>query len=594
MAIQESDIKFYYSQPPTGTEYSFGGTYSNEITGKNLFSNISQTTLANGIIDYRCIYLKNNNETESFNDFKISITEYLPSYIEFGFDGVYSLNSSADIINVVAADDRVTYTTSANHGFSSGQSVLVIGIKGADLSGYNINTEIDSVTPNTFTVISTATGTYINDADNGGGIASQTLIKFVDEEQTLIINYSLKPTTEGSGSYFWLQYENKTIQVFWKNDIDEQVTELQIKLRDLDIKLNQLLVDYYEDTDEYRSFKITIPNQRANDTITIAKSVSDNPLNLSTNTEVVKYGGPSTGVTRVDSAALIRPAVEFSNSQTAPSVNFFDVTKSVTLNYFYPGDYLAMWIKRTVIAGSTPEDGDGFSINIDAKGSTVDVTRSPLCPTCPPAETPLTPGPTATPTLTPGPTATLGPTLTPGPTATPTLTPGPTETIGPTATPTLTPGPTATLGSYSEGDIVTLSCSFDDGITIYEDARSTLSIFDTAPVYCKELKIKFRYKETVGNPKRMDIYITQGAAGGVPAWGNNEEILIGVLTMPDDYVEENLLIEVKLCDNEWRRLTDQGVNIDDPALQFPTGDIILYEVFTDSIPRKNQCDPPIP
>jgi hypothetical protein len=92
----------------------------------------------------------------------------------------------------------------------------------------------------------------------------------------------------------------------------------------------------------------------------------------------------------------------------------------------------------------------------------------------------------------------------------------------------------------------------------------------------------------------MDIYITQGAAGGVPAWGNNEEILIGVLTMPDDYVEENLLIEVKLCDNEWRRLTDQGVNIDDPALQFPTGDIILYEVFTDSIPRKNQCDPPIP
>ena len=71
MAIQESDIKFYYSQPPTGTEYSFGGTYSNEITGKNLFSNISQTTLANGIIDYRCIYLKNSNETESFNDFNI-------------------------------------------------------------------------------------------------------------------------------------------------------------------------------------------------------------------------------------------------------------------------------------------------------------------------------------------------------------------------------------------------------------------------------------------------------------------------------------------------------------------------------------------
>jgi hypothetical protein len=96
--------------------------------------------------------------------------------------------------------------------------------------------------------------------------------------------------------------------------------------------------------------------------------VSDNPLNLSTNTEVIKYGGPATGVTRNDSASLINPAVEFSNSQTAPSITFFDATKSITLNYFYPGDYLPMWIKRTVIAGSTPEDGDGFSINIDAKG----------------------------------------------------------------------------------------------------------------------------------------------------------------------------------------------------------------------------------
>jgi hypothetical protein len=254
MAIQESDIKFYYSIGNNGgNEVSLGGTYNNEITGKVLFTDISQTKLANGVVDYKCIYLKNSNPSESFNDFTISITEYTPSYVEYGFYGVYSLNSSANIINVSGDGINVIYTTATNHGFVTGQPVLVTGITGADLIGYNVKANIESVTSNTFTISSNATGAYVG---GSGGVASQTAIKFVDEEQTLTISHSSPlPTPDPSGviGYFYLQYENQTVRVNYVDDIVNQATELQSKLRSLN-KLDSILVESIGGTD--RSFKM--------------------------------------------------------------------------------------------------------------------------------------------------------------------------------------------------------------------------------------------------------------------------------------------------------------------------------------------------
>jgi len=583
MAIQESDIKFYYSIGNNGgNEVSLGGTYNNEITGKVLFTDISQTKLANGVVDYKCIYLKNSNPSESFNDFTISITEYTPSYVEYGFYGVYSLNSSANIINVSGDGINVIYTTATNHGFVTGQPVLVTGITGADLSGYNVKANIESVTSNTFTISSNATGAYVG---GSGGVASQTAIKFVDEEQTLTISHSSPlPTPDPSGviGYFYLQYENQTVRVNYVDDIVNQATELQSKLRSLN-KLDSILVESIGGTD--RSFKIIIPNQRANDTITIAESGADiNPLNLTISGVIVKHGGPATGVTRTDSSALINPAVEFSDSQTAPSVTFFDITRRITLNHFYPGDYLAMWIKRTVLAGSVPADGDGFLINIDAKGSTVDVTRSPLCPTCPPAETPAV-TPTITPTVTLGPTAT--PTATLGPTATPTLTATPTATLGPTATPTATPP-----AGYNDGDIITIVCTTEIP-DAYDDAASTgMTICKYNPAtnaceqkYCLNLTMKFRFScapspatcADITTPMTINLRI-RGTSWGVGVQSEQ----IASINIPSGYLGKPVLLRAELCDGADNTvIADVATQLQDP--NNPDDSPVLFQSAANNI-----------
>jgi hypothetical protein len=601
MAIQESDIKFYYSSTNSGTE-SFGGTYSSEITGKFLFSDISQATLADGIIDYRCIYLKNSNQSEYFNDFEISITEYAPSYIEFGFYGVYSSNSTVNITNAVGDGSKVVYTTQSNHGFVAGQSVLVTGITGDILSGYNISATIDSVTSTTFTVTSDATGDYV--VESSGGVASQTAIKFVNEEQILTINYLSLPT-EGTNSYFYLQYEDQTVKVFWLSNVNNQAAELQTKLRTLN-KLDTVEVSYFDGT----SFKITIPNQRANDTISIAEVLTingepTNPLNLTVSGSVTKLGGPSTGVTRNNSSVLINPAPELPTSQTAPSITFFDITKTLKLTHFYPGDYLAMWIKRTVIAGSTPSDGDGFLINISATGTTVDVTRSPLCPTCPPAETPAT-TPTEIPTITPTATPfgwTPPPTATATPTATPTTTPTATPfgwTPPPTATATPTATPTATA-YYQDGDIVTLTCTTDsptvEGPGVILGIQNQPNCCEGKP-YITRLVMQYKYKSSAdegGVWANSLLYLLDR-----PRYGNNtaQKIQIGTIDFAAGYISTSnsglgFLLRAELCSGDVIDQTNSGCSIEGPCFNWVAGSMIwrtgLGDTEQDPMPIQVPC-----
>lgn len=77
MAVIASDLKFYLSGGSSNTDpdASLGGEISASVitsdTLNNLFDNVTPAELLAGSIEYRCLYLKNTNATDSISDVAI-------------------------------------------------------------------------------------------------------------------------------------------------------------------------------------------------------------------------------------------------------------------------------------------------------------------------------------------------------------------------------------------------------------------------------------------------------------------------------------------------------------------------------------------
>ncbi len=94
-------------------------------------------------------------------------TRYLAGIIESGAkDLVFGISEEKTISSVSASSGVITYTTSSPHGLSSGNKVSMVNINPI---AYNLSDVIiDSTTSTTFTVLNTASGTYVS----GGNVVS--------------------------------------------------------------------------------------------------------------------------------------------------------------------------------------------------------------------------------------------------------------------------------------------------------------------------------------------------------------------------------------------------------------------------------------
>ncbi len=91
MAVTDTDISLTYSGGGTNTDpdASLGGDPSVQpIFAKRLFDDVSEEETTNGVIDYRCFYLHNENAVDTLFDAEVSVlyTQAGNVTVQLGFD----------------------------------------------------------------------------------------------------------------------------------------------------------------------------------------------------------------------------------------------------------------------------------------------------------------------------------------------------------------------------------------------------------------------------------------------------------------------------------------------------------------------------
>jgi hypothetical protein len=523
MAINESDILFYYSKGPagisqTGPAASLGGESASLITTDKLFDNINKEQTISGIVDYRCVNIYNNSSTNVYTNFNISVTEYFPSTIKFGFDGVNIETRSGEITNAVGNGSKVTYTYKTKQKpIVKGEIVSVISITpslyrftGSVQEISYVNDNNDGYSLYEFTVTSTATGSYTS-----GGMVSQKILDGFPDIQTITFNYPSGRPSEGDNKKFVFTYENESQTIYWKNSISQQSVEIRNKIKNIGRLFNTAISSLNTPTSE--SYTLTMYNQRHR----------KGPIVISPHPALIDAGVTTWTVTEGQNGSpLNKESSTVTSKFTKPNIVFVDSTNSFTIDNFYPKDTISMWIERTVFPNTIPDDSDGFSINISADGDVVAITPTPSpTPTVSPTATP-TQTPTQTPTETPigftyPPTATQTATPTQTPTATPTQTPGPTGTATPTPTPTSTGPFFITLSGVN--DVYELNGNSSSTTLTWSGADVDQKI--TLIIYPEDFSKNWA-DPAYGNTNGWDFFVSI----------NSVEFAVGHLDIPDGLV----------------------------------------------------------
>ena len=81
MAVANTEIKIYLSGGGSNTDpnLSLGGAISTTEWGSNIFDNVDSTEASTGDNEYRCVYVKNTNATDTLYDAIVWISVNTPS-----------------------------------------------------------------------------------------------------------------------------------------------------------------------------------------------------------------------------------------------------------------------------------------------------------------------------------------------------------------------------------------------------------------------------------------------------------------------------------------------------------------------------------
>ena len=129
MAIVSGDIQYRLSGGAANSDaaLSYGGAMSSVSAPSTLFSNVSSSQASAGLIDYRCIYVRNNHGSLTLEDPVLWISVNTPST-----DTTVAVGLGAAAVN--ATEDATAGVTTAPAGVSfSSPSSFGAGIAMADL-----------------------------------------------------------------------------------------------------------------------------------------------------------------------------------------------------------------------------------------------------------------------------------------------------------------------------------------------------------------------------------------------------------------------------------------------------------------------------
>lgn len=96
----------------------------------NLFDNVTPTEATTGVIDYRCIYLRNTNGTDIIDDVAVYIHSNTPSSttkVQIGLDPAGIDGEATTIVNENTAPSGVTFSDAATVGAALAIGTLEAG-----------------------------------------------------------------------------------------------------------------------------------------------------------------------------------------------------------------------------------------------------------------------------------------------------------------------------------------------------------------------------------------------------------------------------------------------------------------------------------
>jgi hypothetical protein len=122
MPIGNGDINFLYSGGTTNTDpnLSLGGDPSiHSILGTTLFQNVSVEESANGSVNYRCLYVSNDNGTETLYNAVVLISDEIPegASVQLGYiflDDRQFVNVS-NFSSIIGGSFTLQYTDLTTH-----------------------------------------------------------------------------------------------------------------------------------------------------------------------------------------------------------------------------------------------------------------------------------------------------------------------------------------------------------------------------------------------------------------------------------------------------------------------------------------------
>lgn len=125
MPISASDISYVYSGGATNTDpdESLGGDASvHVIVGNVIFDSVTPNEAAAGSIDYRCVYISNDNASDNFYNAEILIQSQVAggATVMLGFDEVNDRQSTTitNFSTVTGGSVTMEYVDTSSHSFT--------------------------------------------------------------------------------------------------------------------------------------------------------------------------------------------------------------------------------------------------------------------------------------------------------------------------------------------------------------------------------------------------------------------------------------------------------------------------------------------
>lgn len=269
MPISASDISYVYSGGATNTDpdESLGGDASvHLIVGNVIFDAVTPDEAASGSIDYRCVYISNDNASDDFYNAEILIQSQVAggATVELGFDEVN------------------------------------------------------------------------------------------DRQSTTITNFS--NVTGGSVTLEYVDTSPHSFSVAWNASVTTMAANYQTQIRTINFLGDVTVTGSYDAGTNTATFEVNFVGDAANR--------YHQPITVTTNSLTYSGAAPTVTNTKVIDGGPINSTAELIDVETTPPTNVTFSSSGFTIGTFRSTDIIPVWIKRTVAAGSTAIENDGFVLRL--------------------------------------------------------------------------------------------------------------------------------------------------------------------------------------------------------------------------------------